>query len=227
MPDITPNLRLKKPLGNENVTRAAYNENLDILDQNAANAGDFAAVKTKVDNLAFSSIFALAGLQGVSEISIPVALSADDYAAGGQCTVVATTDADVTILTAILSGTCTIVPTTKLDYGRYAAGIRAKTSNATASTAELEIIVQAMNNSASWVTIADFSWLGTDFVNGTTDYTWFYAPFELKYGLSSGTLQLPIQLQVIVRAKGSATNNVTISADMFAISTAGPAGYVG
>ena len=35
MPDITPNLGLKKPLGNETVSRATYNENLDILDQNA------------------------------------------------------------------------------------------------------------------------------------------------------------------------------------------------
>lgn len=35
MPDVTPNLGLKKPLGNETVSRATYNENLDILDQNA------------------------------------------------------------------------------------------------------------------------------------------------------------------------------------------------
>jgi len=40
MPDLTPRLGLKKPLGNENVTRAAYNENLDIVDTNAAKKTD-------------------------------------------------------------------------------------------------------------------------------------------------------------------------------------------
>lgn len=36
MPDLTPKLNLKKPLGNEIVDRAAYNENLALIDQNAA-----------------------------------------------------------------------------------------------------------------------------------------------------------------------------------------------
>lgn len=36
MPDVTPNLGLKKPLGTEMVSRTAYNENLDLLDANAA-----------------------------------------------------------------------------------------------------------------------------------------------------------------------------------------------
>lgn len=39
MPELTPNLGLKKPLGNETVSRAAYNENLDILDQKAVKKG--------------------------------------------------------------------------------------------------------------------------------------------------------------------------------------------
>lgn len=43
MPDLTPNLGLKKPLGNETVSRAAYNENLDTLDAKAAKASDLAA----------------------------------------------------------------------------------------------------------------------------------------------------------------------------------------
>ena len=43
MPTITPNLGLKKPLGNENVTRQAYNENLNLLDQNAAKRTEFDA----------------------------------------------------------------------------------------------------------------------------------------------------------------------------------------
>ncbi|MGE5552818.1 MAG: hypothetical protein ACM3XZ_02705 [Betaproteobacteria bacterium] len=32
MPELTPNIGLKKPLGNETVSRASYNENLDIMD---------------------------------------------------------------------------------------------------------------------------------------------------------------------------------------------------
>ncbi|SHK96831.1 hypothetical protein [Desulforamulus aeronauticus] len=36
MPTTTPNLGLKKPLGNEVFNRQAYNENLDLMDQNAA-----------------------------------------------------------------------------------------------------------------------------------------------------------------------------------------------
>jgi microcystin-dependent protein len=36
MPDLTPKLNLKKPLGNEIVNRTAYNENLTLIDQNAA-----------------------------------------------------------------------------------------------------------------------------------------------------------------------------------------------
>ncbi len=36
MPTTTPNLGLKKPLGHEVFNRQAYNENLDLMDQNAA-----------------------------------------------------------------------------------------------------------------------------------------------------------------------------------------------
>ena len=43
MPTITPNLGLKKPLGNEIVSRQAYNENLDLLDQNAAKRAEIDA----------------------------------------------------------------------------------------------------------------------------------------------------------------------------------------
>jgi hypothetical protein len=59
MPEVTPNLGLKKPLGNETVSRAAYNENLDLIDQNVAkavhghdvatpNAAGFIAVSDKI-----------------------------------------------------------------------------------------------------------------------------------------------------------------------------------
>ncbi|SHK93034.1 hypothetical protein [Desulforamulus aeronauticus] len=44
MPNLTPNLGLKKPLGNENVSRQAYNENLDLLDQNVAKKADLTAL---------------------------------------------------------------------------------------------------------------------------------------------------------------------------------------
>ncbi len=43
MPNLTPNLGLKKPLGNENVSRQAYNENLDLLDQNVTKKADLSA----------------------------------------------------------------------------------------------------------------------------------------------------------------------------------------
>lgn len=36
MPELTPKLGIKKPLGNERVSRASFNENWDIIDQNAA-----------------------------------------------------------------------------------------------------------------------------------------------------------------------------------------------
>ncbi|MBU5444328.1 hypothetical protein [Paenibacillus sp. MSJ-34] len=40
MPDLTPRLGLKKPLGNENVTLASFNENYDILDAGVATKSD-------------------------------------------------------------------------------------------------------------------------------------------------------------------------------------------
>lgn len=39
MPDLTPRLGIKKPLGNENVTRASFNENWEIIDAKAATLG--------------------------------------------------------------------------------------------------------------------------------------------------------------------------------------------
>ena len=39
MPDLTPRLGIKKPLGNENVTRASFNENWEIIDTKAATLG--------------------------------------------------------------------------------------------------------------------------------------------------------------------------------------------
>ena len=52
MPNLTSKLGLKKPLGNEFVSRAAYNENLDILDTNAAKAEDLIAVGDNIAALA-------------------------------------------------------------------------------------------------------------------------------------------------------------------------------
>jgi len=42
MPELTPKLGIKKPLGNETVSRAAFNENWDIIDQKAV--GDMGGV---------------------------------------------------------------------------------------------------------------------------------------------------------------------------------------
>ena len=52
MPNLTPNLGLKKPLGTEFVTRAAYSENLDILDENAAKAEGLIALEDTIADLA-------------------------------------------------------------------------------------------------------------------------------------------------------------------------------
>ncbi|MWC26623.1 hypothetical protein [Paenibacillus sp. MMS18-CY102] len=46
MPETTSRLGLKKPLGNENVTRAAYRENLEIIDANAARQADVGDMST-------------------------------------------------------------------------------------------------------------------------------------------------------------------------------------
>lgn len=40
MAELTPRLGLKKPLGNETVSRAAYNENLDIIDETVETPDD-------------------------------------------------------------------------------------------------------------------------------------------------------------------------------------------
>lgn len=47
MPDITPKLKLKKPYGNEAVNRVAYNENLELVDTNAASQDDFDSHKNE------------------------------------------------------------------------------------------------------------------------------------------------------------------------------------
>ncbi|MDF9412943.1 hypothetical protein E1B06_14755 [Brevibacillus laterosporus] len=41
MPTLTPRLGIKKPLGNENVLRAPFNENWDIIDTKVATQADF------------------------------------------------------------------------------------------------------------------------------------------------------------------------------------------
>ncbi len=52
MPDLTPKLGLKKPLGNEFVSRAAYCENLDILDANTSKAEDLIVAMDGIADLA-------------------------------------------------------------------------------------------------------------------------------------------------------------------------------
>lgn len=50
MPDLTPNLGIKKPLGNENVSRASFNENWDILDAGVAPRSTAQLVKLTGDD---------------------------------------------------------------------------------------------------------------------------------------------------------------------------------
>lgn len=56
MPDLSPRMGIKKPLGNETVSRQAFNDNWDIIDANAAILGasnqavnKFKAVNVRVD----------------------------------------------------------------------------------------------------------------------------------------------------------------------------------
>lgn len=48
MPNVTPNLGLNKPLRNEFVSRQAYVENLELIDQNVAKKSDFSTHVTQV-----------------------------------------------------------------------------------------------------------------------------------------------------------------------------------
>lgn len=68
MPEITPNLGLKKPLGNETVSRAAYNENLDIMDQNAAKSSNLAAHLAENAQQAHGGVNAGTGNKDTQEI---------------------------------------------------------------------------------------------------------------------------------------------------------------
>ncbi|GBF35485.1 hypothetical protein DCCM_4614 [Desulfocucumis palustris] len=223
MPDITPRLGLKKPLGNEAVSRAAYNENIDLIDQNAAKASDFAV--HLAENMFHGKLYSINDLNGVIGITLPLGLTVDTYASKGICTRAITTNVDVTVLTAIANSIGAFIPVNELGYHKYAFIMRAKTSNAASTTAVLRAVVSAKNAVGNYITLADISFLGTDFNNGTTDYSFLYVPFELKYGLSAGILLLPLDLKFEVTARGSLTNNITISLDIIGLSPAVPASY--
>ncbi|MGB9813541.1 MAG: hypothetical protein ACPLRZ_07580 [Thermovenabulum sp.] len=50
MPELTPKLGIKKPLGNETVSRAAFNENWDIIDANVvADKGNVPSIQAGLD----------------------------------------------------------------------------------------------------------------------------------------------------------------------------------
>jgi hypothetical protein len=66
MPDVTPRLGLKKPLGNEVVSRAAYNENIDLIDQNAAKASDLAAHLADVASNAHGKGASMVGIENAT-----------------------------------------------------------------------------------------------------------------------------------------------------------------
>lgn len=55
MPELTPRLGIKKPLGHETVTRKSFNENWDIVDENVATKEQFNQFKntteTEISNL--------------------------------------------------------------------------------------------------------------------------------------------------------------------------------
>jgi phage-related tail fiber protein len=73
MPEITPKLKLKKPYGNEAVNRVAYNENLELVDTNAASQSAFdshmnGAILDHPDN---SVTDAKIGERTISDVVVP------------------------------------------------------------------------------------------------------------------------------------------------------------
>lgn len=70
MPDITPNLSLKKPLGTEAVSRVAYNENLDLLDSNATPLTSFDA--HLAENVSYVVVVTRdSSLTGIQTVTLP------------------------------------------------------------------------------------------------------------------------------------------------------------
>lgn len=55
MPELTPRLGIKKPLGNENVTRQSFNENWDIIDAKVATLGPDGKVPASQLNVSSSA----------------------------------------------------------------------------------------------------------------------------------------------------------------------------
>ncbi|SDJ92975.1 hypothetical protein [Paenibacillus naphthalenovorans] len=81
MPELTPRLGIKKPLGNESVSRAAQNENYDIIDTNAAK-------KTDLDD----HTAATTGIHGATSAATPNAIMQRD--ANGRAKAAAPAAAD-------------------------------------------------------------------------------------------------------------------------------------
>jgi hypothetical protein len=55
MPDLTPRIGIKKPTGNENVSRASFNENWDIIDSKVATLGADGKVPSSQLNISSSA----------------------------------------------------------------------------------------------------------------------------------------------------------------------------
>lgn len=74
MPELTPKLKLKKPYGNEAVNRVAYNENLELVDTNAASQDDFDSHKNGavLDHPDNSVTDAKIGERAISDTVAPV-----------------------------------------------------------------------------------------------------------------------------------------------------------
>ena len=177
------------------------------------------------ENMSHGRFSSINDLSGASGVSLPLGLTDDAYAFKGKCTQASTTNADISILTITAVSGSAFIPVDKMGYDKYAFAVRAKTSNAAAITAVMEVKVSAKNNLGSYIALSDINFIGTDFINGTGDYSYVYIPFELRYGMSTGTLLLPLDLKFEVVAKGSTTNNVTISVDMLGVAPAVPAVY--
>jgi hypothetical protein len=179
----------------------------------------------ELDASIVGGLVAINDLNGLTGVTLSQVLTDDAYASEGKCTQAVTTNADVTLASIIATTGSLFVPISKFGYGKYSFSIRAKTDNATAVTAVMQGIVSAKNDAGNYIALATVSFLGTDFANGTGDYSFLYVPFELKHGLSTGVLASTLDLKFEVIAKGSITNNVTISTDMLGVVAVGPAAY--
>ena len=129
MPELTPRLGIKKPLGNENVTRASFNENWDIIDSKAATVGVDGKVPTSQLPAGTANGVASLGADG----KVPTSeLPAMDYVPNTQ--------------KGVANGVATLGSDGKVPAGQLnVTSVNGKTAAATPSTTEKTDLVGMIN----------------------------------------------------------------------------------